>query len=266
MSSRAEETLQRPINALFEGNANLKFTVDPPSPYGTALQLIDAEQGFVLMSSTNPPGNPFGTNNLYVFQTQQGGLAVPTTPAIASASANSRGQTNIPRGSVPFGQSPYLIAYSLNPAVTTAGVTTYPDVVATTYIPAIPVPSDQASQIQYSASSLGVATVQGYFITFSYAFPPGFDPTQGNSGAGAWIGIWQGQKSNAAIYNGNWDSTGPIQLNQNSGTWPVSLTFPIATSGQYTAALYTSGWSANPANLTKNNIAAWIYFSTHGLV
>lgn len=251
------------MNQLLEQSANLNFTIDSTQRI-TALQLIDAEQSYLAMQSTNPPGNPFKTNNYYVFQTQQGAISIPPSGnALATAAANANGQTLI-NGT--YGDAPYLIVYSLNAASTSGGVTTYPDVAATAYIPGAPVSPSQVSQIAYAQSSLGITSINGFLINFTFAFPPGFDPTHGagTGGAGsAWIGLWKGH---VPPYSRPADAANPVNSTQNSGSTGFFSSFPIATSGPYTAALYTSGWSTTPSTLPTNNIAAWIYFNTTGAV
>jgi hypothetical protein len=242
------------MNALLAQFAGLKFTID--KTFTTSLQINDAEQGYLAVSYANPPNNNFSANNLYVFNAQEQSITIPATPAIATATAPaSGGQVISQTGGATFGAVPYVIAYSLNPAVTTAGVTTYPDLVSTVYIPGAPI--TDPTQIQLFSPSLTINSAQAQLISFQYALPPGFDPSQG-----AWIGVWAGHK---APYGGSPNASGAITLPQNTGSSPVLMSgSPLANNAPYTAALFSSGWSSNPATLPKLNVATYIYFTTQG--
>lgn len=246
------------VNAAFAAVAPMKFTIN--NTFTTSLTITDAEQGYIAVSYSNPPNNPFTANNIYVFLAQEASLQIPSTAAIATATAPSSGGTIVSQtGGNTFGAVPYLVAYSLGAAVTTAGVTTYPDLCATAYLPGVPV--TDPTQIQYFQPSLSINAIQPQLISFQYNLPPGFDPSQGS-----WIGVWRGHNS---PYPGSPQNTGAITLaGQSSGASPVMINpqSPIANNAPYTAALFTSGYSTNPANLPKTNIACYIYFTTGGSV
>jgi hypothetical protein len=245
------------MNALLAPFAGLNYTID--KSFTTSLQVNDAEEAFLSVQYSNPPNNNFSSNNLYVFFAQEGSSTLPNTNAMATATAPAGGGQMIGQtGGGTFGALPYLIAYSLNPAVTTAGVTTYADLVSTVYIPGVPI--GDPTQIIPFAPSLAISSVQPTIASFQYNLPPGFDPSQG-----AWIGVWAGHKP---PYGGSPTAAAPITLPQSGGASPVMMprTAPFASKGPYTAALFSSGWSTNPANLPTQNVASYIYFSTTGKV
>ncbi|MGD1068149.1 MAG: hypothetical protein ABR975_15175 [Vulcanimicrobiaceae bacterium] len=242
------------MSAKFAAVAPINFTIN--NTFTTALTITDAEQGYIAVSYTNPSNNPFTANNLYMFLAQQSSTQLPSTPAIASATAPSSGGTVIsPTGGNTFGAIPYLITYSVAAAVTASGTTTYQDLCATAWIPGVPIADP--TQIQYFQPSLGINVVQPQLVSFQYNLPQGFDPSQGS-----WIGLWRGHVN---PYAGSPWNAAPITLvGQSSGSSPLMVNpqSPIANGAPYTAALFTSGWTTNPANLPKANIACYITFTT----
>jgi hypothetical protein len=232
--------------------------------FGITMSLASITQQSIATSYLTPNGNDpnANNNNLYVFQTQGPNIPFNQQP-IASATAPVGGTPIFPNPNQLFGANPYVIAYSVGPAVTTtvAGktVTSYPNIGATIFTPegtGSPLGPPSNSPVSVS-SSLGIASVTTQYIIFTWTFPPGVNPTL-PTGAGAWIGFWN-------------DTVNPYQTPPTAYS-PIGRTTPngstavtglnLSGSSPYTAALFTSGYSANPAQLTTGNIAYYIYFTT----
>jgi hypothetical protein len=235
------------------GIANIVLPFSITNTQQTTLQIADIEAGFILASYGSPNGNnPTSfSNNLFVWVSQGVGTGVPWGQApFASASATpGSGAINAPSGSN-YAANPYCVGYSVGPSVTTSGVTTYPNVCATAEIGG----DWNLNNVQTFSASLGITAVQTAFISFTYTLPQGVNP----SANGAWIGFWNGT---VTTYNNMPNKAAPITQTTNAGQAAMTG-LGLQPRGQYTAALFTSGYSTTPANLNLTTVATVIQFTT----
>jgi hypothetical protein len=225
-------------------NVSLPFNIISSST--TTLSINDIQAGFIAASYTTPNGNnPSAySNNLFVWP---GGPDVSWGQAAIATATAPFGGTSI-AGS--YSAQPYVVGYSVGPSMVSQGVTSYPNVCATAAIP----PNWDVNQVTYFSPGIGITTVQTTLISFTYSLPPGFNP----NGAGSWIGLWFG---NVTPYNLPPLASAPVTQTTSSGSAPMTG-LGITPNGIYTAALFTSGYSSNPANLSLTTIAAAVVFQT----
>jgi hypothetical protein len=240
----------------------LPTSIDQSFGITMALSSVDAASMGVAYTSPNdndPVGN---NNNLFVFQTQGPNIPFTQTPVASS---------NVPVGSTPvfpnagqnFGANPYVVAYSVGPAVTTTvggkTTTTYSNVAATIYTPQgtgapLGPPNNQPVGV---ASTITISSATTQYVIYKWGFPPGVNPAI-PTGVGAWIGMWTDHI--------NPYTTPPMAFAPISGKTPSGSTaitgLNLSGSSPYTAALFTSGYTSNAANLPTGNIACYIYFTT----
>jgi hypothetical protein len=218
----------------------------------TTLQITGIQAQFMTAAYTSPNGNnPVSmSNNLFVWLSGGFGTGIPWgQTAIGTASAPPNNQSISP-SSARFSANPYCLGYSVGPAVTSGGTTTYPNVCATAEIDA----QWDTNNLKTFSSSLGIAGAQTAYITFTYALPPGANPGANN----AWVGFWY---STVVAYNNQPDKATPITFGTSQGQVPM-VGLSLAPNSPYTAALFTSGYSATPANLNLTTVAAVIQFTT----
>lgn len=231
--------------------------------FGISMSLTSVDQSLIAVSYATPNGNDpvANNNNLFVFQSQ--GPNVPYNQApIASATAPVGSTPIMPNAGQSFGANPYVIAYSVGPAVTiTVGKTTqtlWPNIAATAYTPqGSGAPLGPNNTPVYVSSSLAISSATTQYIIFNWVFPPGVNPTL-PTGSGAWIGVWNDQQM---PYTTAPMAYAPITKPAPSGATAVTG-LNLSGNSPYTAALFTSGYSSNPSNLPTGNIAYYIYFTT----
>jgi hypothetical protein len=244
---------------------NLAITLNqPPSPPLSA-------SGF-LFSVTTPPGNALGdnNNNLFAFVSSsdpptqmpwQFNLTT-TSPVYATAAmANNAYSNTIAPAAGNFGATPYVLGYSVGPAVQTGSppVTTYPNICATAMLGSNwgnPPDPNNPFAIQYFAPSLDVKAVTPNVIQFAYSFPTGYNPS-----VSAWIGVWQG--NSPTLYNITNAPVGFAAITQYIAAYTQNV--PVATLSPgtpYTAGLFTSGFAKSPGSLVTTALAATVSFIT----
>lgn len=225
-------------------NVSLPFNIINSST--TTLSINDIEAGYILASYATPNGNNSSAYSNMLFA-WAGGPDVPWGQnAIASATAPANG--NAITGT--YAAQPYVVGYSVGPSVVNKGATTYPNLAATAAIP----PDWDVNKVTYFSPNIGITTVQTALIAFTYQLPHGMNP----AGAGSWIGLWFG---NVIPYNLAPLAVAPITQATSSGSAPMTG-LGITPNGIYTAALFTSGYSADPTKLALTPIAATVVFQT----
>jgi hypothetical protein len=231
---------------------NVALPVTITATQQTTLQITGIQPQFMTASYTSPNGNnPVSmSNNLFVWLSQGFGTGIPWGQAAIGTTAATPNNTAISPTSGRYSANPYCLGYSVGPSVTSAGTTTYPNICATAEIDS----NWDVNNLKTFSSSLGIAGAQTAYITFTYAVPPGANP----GANGAWIGFWY---SPVVPYNNQPDKATPITYGNSNGQVPM-LGLGLAPNSQYTAALFTSGYSATPASLNLTTIAAVIQFTT----
>lgn len=230
------------------------FTAQAPALSQVIAQPYYINAAFASPSANNPTAN---SNMAFVFE---GGPPVPNGVAAFGSGVCSGTQTNgnvtaTPAGN-PFYSEDYVMAFSVGPSVTSkAGVTTYPNLAASAYIPG---GVGSGEPIQYWGSGLdftpgGVNTTS---IQWTYTLVPGTNPPANN----AFIGLWNGLVNNNP-YATSPQFTAPI-LNQNQYTGSSIMNgLGLSVGSQYTAALFTSGYPLTVGAAPLLCIAAWIQFT-----
>jgi hypothetical protein len=262
----------------FEAALAMQWTKTGSSQVNLALTLNQAPSpplsasGF-LFSVTTPPGNALGdnSNNLFAFvSSSDPPTQMPwnasnlstTSPVYAQAAmANNAYSNTIAPAAGNFGATPYVLGYSVGPAVQTATpvVTTYPNICATAMIGGNwgnPPDPNNPFAIQYFAPSLDVKGVTPNVIQFAYSFPTAYNPS-----VSAWIGVWQG--NSPTLYNITNAPVGFAAIAQYIAAYTQNV--PVATLSPgtpYTAGLFTSGFAKSPGSLVTTALAATVSFIT----
>jgi hypothetical protein len=234
-------------------------------PYTIVQQSAIVITGAVLQSNnftfdfTAPAGNLPGTqnNNMFLWTgTNDPPTMVPwfSTPYSSTTLIDGiqSGQINPPQGQT-IPSNPYVMGYSVGPAVTTAGVTTYPNVCATAMIPS----SWDPAKITYFQPSIGLAGMATNSITFSYALPQGTVPSTNLT----WIGFW---RNVLPLYNIASAPIGYALVNQpdSSGFQGFLFAQGLSPNTYYTAGLFTSGYAKTAGGLTTTALAATVSWLT----
>ncbi len=235
---------------------DIPFTITSRS--NTTLSIAEVQQTFIATGYSGPDGNdPKAYSNwLFVWR---GGPHVPF-PQQPIASAAAEWESTAISGQ--YSAEEYVVGYCVGPSVTTGtspATVTYPNLTATATIP----PDWNVNKATYFRSSLGVTKVEDGLVAFSYSLPPGINPSHN----GAWVALWDGAETPYDPEDPFMEAA-PVTATSDSGS--VALTgagtgsgVSIAPSGQYTAALFTSGYSTDPANLVGNKtVAALVTFRT----
>ena len=187
-------------------------------------------------------------NQLLVFT---GGPGIPSgLPAGSGAAAPNGGAFVYPAAGTSFGEQPYTCAYSVGPFSVSGSSGSYPNIAATLYLPG----GVGTQPTQLTSSQLGIQTAQTAFIVWTYSLPAGMNPTTN----GAWIGLWYGT---AAPYTDAPNFFAPVLGSSSSGLTPMPG-LQMAGKSQYTAALFTSGYSATASLLKQTAIATVIVLTT----
>lgn len=231
--------------------ATYQFTVTITGTQIVTMELPTIYSQFFGVTYDTPNGNDpvrYG-NQLLVFE---GGPFVPSNASpVGSAPAAPGGGYVYPTPKTSFTSQPYVCAYSVGPFTDAGGQVSYPNIAATAFLP----DGVTAQQpVQFSSATLGIQTAQGAFITWTYAFPTGINPTTN----GAWIGLWNGS---IVPYGYVPYCFAPIIGGQSAGLAPMSGV-QLSGNTEYVAALFTSGYNTNAAQLQLTAIAAVILFTT----
>jgi len=243
MSTNTEEGLR--IKMMAAANISLAFNITNSST--TTVSVGDIEAGYIAANANTPNGNnPSANGNAWFVWTGGAGVNFLSAP-VATGAPGQPVYGN-------FDAETYVLAYSVGPSVTTGGtspVTTYPNIAATAYIPA----NWSTPAITYFSPSLGINSVQTGMISFNYNLPQNINPKTN----GAWIGLWTGT---VIPYDATGGNAAPIMAGTAQGSAPMMGLTTITPGGTYTAALFTSGYSTNPANLVTTAVATVITFTT----
>jgi len=206
-----------------------------------------------------PAGNTPGTQNNSVFlwtATSDPPNLVPWfNPPLAQAAMTDGITTAVvsPSSGNTFPANPYVLGYSVGPAVTAAGTTTYPNVCATAMIPA----NWDVTKVVYFKPSIGVVGITTNTAMFSFAVPQGAVPAQNNT----WIGVWRNVQP---LYTPFGSPVGFTQVNQpdSAGNQVVIFSPGLSPTTNYTAGLFTSGFAKTAGNLVNTSLCATVSFQT----
>lgn len=140
----------------------------------------------------------------------------------------------------------YIVGFSVGPVLSTGQA--QGNVCSTVFIPTI----GGGANVN-TLSTLKIETIGSTSLSVKFTLPNGETP-QANS---AWIGLWE---SEVASYSNPPTSLNSISVNTSSGTAFING-ITLGRGSTYTVALYTSGYSSNPANLGLTAMAATLTFS-----
>ena len=225
-----------------------------------ALSGVSMQQYYVNANFDSPSGNNPSANSNMLFVWTGGPPIQFQNATVGSGTVSgilqSGNATATPSGGTPFFSTDYVIGYSVGPAVTVSSKPTYPNIVATAYIPG---GVGSSLPIQYFGTTFGFVPngISPTAIQFSYQFPPGVNPSQDN----AFIGFWYSNINN--VYGTTPQVTAQIFGPQSGGN-AIMGGLALAAGGQYSAALYTSGYPLTTGATAPTNIAAWVQFSLSG--
>lgn len=237
-----------------EAMAMLPYTIVATQTVAVAVQAID--QNGCVVAPTYPIGNKPGSYNNNVFLWKSDINPPQMLPWFTAAFASAAMVDGIPTATVtgPNGTlpaQPYVLGYSVGPSLTTppAGSTAYPNVCATIMI------SQNFKDFVAYQPSVGVNGLSTYSAAISFSLPQGIMP----STTGAWVGIWMNV---TPPYTPMGAPQGFAQVNtpNSSGQVTVTIANGLSAGVTYTAALFTSGYAANPSNLTTTALAATVSF------
>ncbi|WJV51923.1 hypothetical protein PCO86_11070 [Pectobacteriaceae bacterium CE70] len=148
----------------------------------------------------------------------------------------------------------YILGYSVGPERTEDGWSSYVDVVASTYIPALQVGSVTREVSQSSCCSIKPTFVGISSIAYYFSFLPGFYAKS----SGSWVGVWEGG-SVSYVMPPKWFAA--IAIDSNTGTAGING-LSIAAGQKYTLGLYASGYSPQVETLDLKRLACTATFST----
>jgi len=203
----------------------------------------------ISLTYRSPNGNQpskFG-NALYIWQS---GDQIPWQTAALSSQAMTTSSSD---GSASFSSldvtnNSYIIGYAVGPIDSTITWSTYSNVVASAFVPAI-----GGGQQEYQSSSLVITDIGATSLVATFGFLDGYDPQD----SGAWAGVWQGQ---SVSYNNPPKWFAPISGTNSTGT--VSFNNVVITRGTtYTVGLYSAGYKSTPAQLKLQPLACAITFT-----
>ncbi|ATV43840.1 hypothetical protein V6M93_07990 [Pectobacterium brasiliense] len=234
-----DKVLQVELGLSATADQNIIVTTDPSS--------VTANQISVDYSGPNANQPSTYGNILYIWQS---GDAIPwSTDALDSDSLVG----NSPSGSQSFDELDvttlsYIIGYGVGPLNTTGGWSKYNNVVASVFVPAI-----GGGDFEVQKSTVGVSKLGSTSLVAQIDMLSGFNP----AGSNTWVGIWEGV---AASYNQKPKWRSPATSGNASST--VSFNNILLTRGTtYTLGLFSSGYSAQDAQLKQTTLAATHTFS-----
>ncbi|HEY4440111.1 MAG TPA: hypothetical protein VGN14_06620 [Candidatus Elarobacter sp.] len=214
------------------------------------------QQYYINAEYQSPAGNQPGNNNNSLFVWEGGPpIQAQNAPVGSGTASTNQQQGNVvasPAGN-PFWSTDYVIGYSVGPAVSGKTATTYPNTVASAYIPG---GVGGTAPIQYFGTTFGFVAhgINPSQIQFKYSFVPGTNPNANK----AFIGFWGSFVNN--VYG-----TVPTQsvqiMGPMSGGTMIMSGLQLSAGGQYTAALYTSGFPLQTGASAPTTIAAWMQFT-----